>query len=146
MGVLFLMSISRFFRGTKMSFQHKIVFKDLSLSACCCWDSRLPSREMDQKLKFGGTIGSSYLEDSYLEFLFRHFKVFRLHAIQPDAAEAQRAHRGNVPSSCYMIGRAPNSFLIGHVTGLLFCLYVKLFFFHPFSTLLTFEAGCLALY
>ena len=46
---------------------------------------------MDQKFIFGGTIGYVGL---YLEFLFRHFKVFRLHATLDDAAEAVRAHSG----------------------------------------------------
>ena len=55
---------------------------------------------MDQTFKFGGTIGYGV---SYLEFLFRHFKVFRLHAIQHDAAEALRAHSSKGPGYCYMI-------------------------------------------
>ena len=79
---------------------------------------------MDQKYKFGGTIGYG---DSYLEFLFRRFKVFRLHAILHDAAGAVRAHSGKGPAYCYMIGRGPNSCLLAHLTGLLFCLYVKKF-------------------
>ena len=77
---------------------------------------------MDQKFKFGGTIGYG---DSYLEFLSRFFKVFRLHAILHDAVEAVRAHSGNEPGYSYMIRRGPKSCLLGHVTGLLFCLYVK---------------------
>ena len=79
---------------------------------------------MDQNFKFGGTIGYG---DSYLEFLFRHFKVLRLHAILHDAAGAVRAHSCRGPGYCYMIGRGPDSCLFGHVTGLLFCLYVKIF-------------------
>ena len=50
-------------------------------------------------------------------------KKIRLHAILHGAAGAVRAHSGH----CYMIGRGPNLCLIGHVTGLLFCLYVKIF-------------------
>ena len=46
-------------------------------------------REMDQKLKFGGTFGYG---DSYLEYLLRHFKVLRLYAVLHDAAGAIRAH------------------------------------------------------
>ena len=80
--------------------------------------------------------------DSYLEFLFRHFKVFRLHALLHDTAGAVRAHGGKGPGYCYMIGPGPNSCLPGHVTGLLFCLYEKSFY-PPFSTLSTFEAVCL---
>ena len=79
---------------------------------------------MDQKFKFGGTIGYG---DSYLEVWFRHFKVFRLHAILYDAAEAVRAHSGRGPDYCHVIGQGQNSYFLGHVTGLLFCLYVKLF-------------------
>ena len=79
---------------------------------------------MDQNFKFGGTIGYGEL---YLEFLFRNFKVFRLPAILHDAAGALRAHSGKGPVHCYMSDRGPNSCLLGHVTALLFCLYVKLF-------------------
>ena len=107
-----------------MSFENNSVCKNLFLSACFCWDSRLSLQEMDQKIKFGGMIGYG---DSYLEYLFRHFKVFRLHAILQDAARAVRAHSGKGPGKCDMIGRGPNSCLLGHVTGLLFCLYVKVF-------------------
>ena len=124
MDVLFLMSIFRLYPGLKMSFEHITVRKNLFLSACFCWDSRLSSREMDQKFKFGGTIGYG---DSYLDSVFRYSKVFRLHAILHDAAGAVRVHSGKGPGYCYMIGRGPNSCLVGYVTGLLFCLYVKIF-------------------
>ena len=124
MDVLFLMSVFRLYPGFKMSFEHNNVRKNLFRSACFCWDSRLSLREMDQKFKVGGTIGYG---NSYLELLFRHFKKFRLHAILHDAAGAVRAHTGKGPVYCYMIGRGPNSCLLGHVTGLLFCLYVKTF-------------------
>ena len=56
---------------------------------------------MEQKVKLGGTIGYG---DSYLEFLFRHCKVFRLHAILHDAAGAIPAHSNKGPGYCYMIG------------------------------------------
>ena len=79
---------------------------------------------MNQKFIFGGTIGYG---DSYLEFFIRHFKVFRLHAILHDAAWAVWAHSGERSSYCSMIGRGLISCFLGHVTGLLFCFYVKLF-------------------
>ena len=47
-----------------------------------------------------------------------------------DVAGAVRAHSGKGPGYCYLIGRGPNWCLLGHVNGLLFCLYVK--FFLPF--------------
>ena len=69
--------------------------------------------------------GSIRYREWYLEFLFRHFKVVRLHAILHDAAGATWAFSGTGPGYGYMIGRGPNSYLLGHVTGLLFCLCVK---------------------
>ena len=124
MDVLFLMNIFRLYPGLKVSFEHNSVRKNLFLSACFCWGSRFSLRELDQKCKFGGTIGYG---NSYLEILFRHFKKFRLHAILHDAAGAVRVLSGKGPGYCYMIGRGRNSSLLGHVTGLLFCLYVKIF-------------------
>ena len=97
MDVLFLLSIFRLYPGLKMSFEHNSVRKNLFLTACCCWDSRLSLREVDQNFKFGGTIGYG---DSYLEFLFRHFKIFRLHAILHDAAGAVGARSGKGPGYC----------------------------------------------
>ena len=124
MDVLFLKSTFRMYTGLKMSVEHNSFRKNLFLSACFCWDSRLSLREVDQKVEFGGTIGYG---DSCLQCVFRHFKIFRLHAILHDAAGAVRAHSGKGPGYCYMIGRGPISCLLGHVTGMLFCLYVKLF-------------------
>ena len=122
MDVLFFMSIFRMYRWLKMSFERNSVRKNLLLSAGFCWDSRLSLREMDQNFKFDGTIGYG---DSYLEFLFRHFKVFKLHAILLDTAGALRSHSGKGRGHCFMMGRGPNSCLFGYVTGLLFCLYVE---------------------
>ena len=82
-------------------------------------------------MKFGGTIGYG---DSYLEFLFRHFKVFTLQAILHDAAGAVQAHSGRGFGYCYMIGRGPISRLLGQVTELLIWLYVKIFLPSNFSS------------
>ena len=81
-------------------------------------------REMDQKFEFGGTIGYA---DSYLEFVFRLSKVYRLQAKLHDAAGVVKAHSGKGPGCCSIIGRGPNSCLLSRVTGLLFCLYKKVF-------------------
>ena len=107
-----------------MSFENKSVRKNLFHSEYICSDSRKSLRKMDQKFKFGGTIGYG---KSYLEFLFRHFKVFRLHAILQDAAAAVHAHSGKGPGYSYIVGRGPNSSLLGHVTGLLVCHSLKIF-------------------
>ena len=107
-----------------MSFEHNSVRKKLFLSAGFCWHSSLFLCDMDHNFKFGGLIGYG---NFYLDSLFRYSKVFRLHAILHDAAGAVRAHSNKGPGYCYLIGRGPNSCLLGHVTGLLFCLHVKIF-------------------
>ena len=122
--VLFLFSVFRLYPGLKMSFEHNSVRNNLFLVACLSWDSGLSLREMNQKFKFAGLIEYG---NSYLDYVFRYSKVFRLHAKLYDAAGAGRLHSGKGPGNCYMIGREPSSCLLGHVTGLLLCLYVKLF-------------------
>ena len=107
-----------------MSIENNSFRKNLLLSACFCWDSRLSSREMDQKLKFGGSIGYG---NSNSEFLYRHFKLFRLHARLHDAVGSVWPYSGEGSGNCYMIGRGPTTYLFGHLTGLLFCLYVRIF-------------------
>ena len=124
MDVLFLISIFRLYPGLRLSFEHNSVRKNLFLSAYFCWDSGLSLREMDQKFKIGGLSGYG---NSYLDSVFRYSKVFRLHAILHDAAGAVRAHSNEGPGYCYMIGRGPNFCLLGLVTGLKFCFYVKIF-------------------
>ena len=107
-----------------MTVKHNSVRKNLFLSACFRWDSSLSLDEMDQKFKVGALIGCG---NSCLHSVFCYSKVFRLHAILHDAAGAVRSHSSKGPGHWYMIGRGPKSCLLGHVTGLLFCLYVKLF-------------------
>ena len=119
------MSIFRFYSRLKLLFEHNSARKVVFLSACLCWDDRVSFRHRGQKNSFGGILGC--FDSSYLEFLFCPFEVFRLHAILHHAAGAVRAYSGKGPGYCYMIGRGPKSCLLGHVTGLLICLYVKLF-------------------
>ena len=124
MDVLFLISVFRLYPGLKMTFEQNPVRKSLFLSAFLCWNSRLSIHEMDQKFEFGGLIGYA---NSFLDSVFRYSKVFRLHTILHDAAGAVRSHSGKGPDYCYMIGRGLNYCLLGHVTGLFCCLFVRLF-------------------
>ena len=101
MDVLCLISVFRLYPGSKMTFEHNSVPKNLFLSACFCWHSGLSLSEMDQKFKFGGLIG--YV-NSYLDSVFRYSKVFRLNATLHDDAGAVRAHINKGPGYCYMIG------------------------------------------
>ena len=124
MDVLLIIGVFRLYPGFNMSFEHNSVRKTLFLSACFCWDSGISFREMDQKFIFGGLIGYG---NFCLDSVFPYSKNFRLHAILHDAAGAVRTHSGKGPGYCYMIGQGPISCWLGHVIGLLFCFYVKLF-------------------
>ena len=119
MHVLPLMSVSQLYYGLKLLFEHNSAHKNLFLSAGFCWNSRLSWRDTEQKLNFRGTIGYG---DSYLEFLFRPFKVYRLHATLHDAAGAVRSHSEKITGCCYIFGQAPVSCVLGDVTGIFFFL------------------------
>ena len=131
MNVFFSISNFRLYPELKITFEHNSVRKNLFLRACFCWDSRLSLHEMDQKFKFGGLIGYG---NSFLDSVFRYSKVLRLHAKLHDAAGALRSQSGKGPGYCNMIGRGPNSYLLGHMTGLRFCFYVKLFLHSIFNS------------
>ena len=83
--------------GNKISFKHNSLRKNLFFSKCLCWDSRCSLGELDQKYKLGGTFGSG---DTYLQFLFCQFKLFRLHARLLDAAREKGAHSGKRIGYC----------------------------------------------
>ena len=138
-GLFFLISVFRLYLGLKRSYEHISVRKSLFLSACFCWDSGIFYVRWTKNLNL---MDSLVMEIFFWTLLFVYkneiqspnkkskfvdSKVFRLHAILHDAAGAVRSHTGKEPGYCYMIGRGPKSGLVGPVTGLLFCLYVKFF-------------------
>ena len=108
----------------KNTFRQNTARKILLLSACYIWNDRVSLREMDQKFPIGGLIGYG---NSYLDSKICYSKVFRLHAILNDAAGAVRLQTSKGPGYWYMTARGPNICLLGHVTGLIFCLYGKNF-------------------
>ena len=116
-------SFLRYCSRVKLSFDYNSSRKHVFLSACRCWDDRNVSLQMDQKFKLDGTIGC---RASYWEFFISHSKVFR-HAILHDAAGAAGSHSREGLGFCYKVWQRPKFFFIGHVTGQLFCLNVKLF-------------------
>ena len=123
MDILLLVSIFRYNLGLNLPFRHNIARQKLFLSACYIWNDKVSLHEMDQKFPFGGLIGYG---SSYLDFMLCYSKVFRLHAILYDAAGAVRSNTGKRSGYCFIIGRGPNSCLLSHVTGLFFCLCVKI--------------------
>ena len=125
--VLLLMSIFGLYPVLKLSFKHISARKNLFLKACFCWDARLSLREMDRKFEYAGTVGYG---DSYLDYLFCHSKVLRLQALPHDVAGALRSLSDKGPGYSCIVGPRAKSCLLGHVTGLFFCLHVKLLAIH----------------
>ena len=118
------MSIFRLYPRLKMSFEHnsdRKTFFQVNVSVGLLDFHYV--RQM-KKITFGGTISYG---DSYLELSVRHFKVFRLQALLHVFVGAEKSHGGEDLGHSHMIGQGPNSCLLGHVTGILFFLYLKLF-------------------
>ena len=59
--------------------------------------------------------------------LFAKSKIFRLHAILHDSAGSVKSTTTKGPGYCYVAPSLPSSCFLGHVTGLVFCLFVKIF-------------------
>ena len=106
--------------------------KNCFLAACKKWDRNIYSDEIDQKFPHEGRIGYG---NSLLYFFFARSKIFRLHAILHDSAGAVKTTTDEGPGYCYMIPQFPSSCLLGHITGLFFCLYIKVHHHHIFKIL-----------
>ena len=62
-----------------------------------------------------------------MDYIFTNSKFFRLHAILPDAAGSVKSTTYKGAGFCYVLPRFPSSCFLGHVTGLFFCLNIKVF-------------------
>ena len=141
MEVIFLVINFRINLRYNSKFLHNCTPKNLVLSVCYCWNETVSLRRTHKKFLHGGRIGYG---ESCLDAVFRYFKVFRLQAILHDANGAVRLQTGKGPGYCCMVGRGPNCCLLGHVTGLLFCILGKKFLHFIFDLLdSTFETVCL---
>jgi hypothetical protein len=99
--------------------------KNYFLAACKLLDESVYLANVHEDCPYGGTIG---IGDSRLDKLFRHFKIFRLHAIMHDAAGHMRERYNVGPGYCYVLNHFPiNSCLIAHISGLAYCIYLKVF-------------------
>ena len=72
---------------------------------------------------YGGLIG---IDDSSLDKYLKDSKILRLHAILHDAAGFVDEVYNTGPTYCYILPWKCNSSLIGHLSGITFCLFVKL--------------------
>ena len=121
MNVQKLIEILRVFEIIRQDFSSNTKRKNLFLCTCIVLDPDINLKEMDQKFPFGGLIGHG---NSCMDYFFANSKIFRLHAILHDSS-GSTTKKG--PGYCYVASSLPSSSFLGHVTGLFFCLYVKIF-------------------
>ena len=90
--------------------------------------------EIALKLKpYGGMIG---IDNSSWDKHLKNRKILRLHAILHDAGGFIEEIRNEGPDYSYMLPFKLKSCFSGHVTGILFCLYLKYFHSVIFQLLL----------
>ena len=109
--------ISRIFPGNSKRFNY-------FLSTCKHIHKRCDLNEIIFKCPHGGIIG---IGNSRLDSLLSGSKLFRLHAILHDAHGFMKSEYDVGPGYVYTTAFPVNNCLLGHVTGLAFCLYVKHF-------------------
>ena len=124
MNVQKLNEVLRNFDLIKHDFSSNTKRKNYFLCTCIVLDPNINLKEMDQKFPFGGLIGYG---NSCMDYFFANSKTLRLHAILHDAAGSVNSTTYKGPGYCYVLPRFPSSCFLGHVTGLIFCLYVKIF-------------------
>lgn len=98
--------------------------KNLFLATCYQLGAVFDLEDVSEECPHGGLIG---IGDSKLEKYFRKFKVFRLHAALHDASGYMKQRYNVGPGYVYAVSCPVSNCLIGHVTGLSFCVYLKLF-------------------
>ena len=107
--------------------------KNYFLATCKYLDNTVALEYLNECVPFGGIIG---IDNSRLEYIFGRFKFMRLHAILHDAAGYMKSEFNSGPGYCYLFPWLPNFCILGHVTGLSYCLALKLF--SPFYSTLDF--------
>ena len=100
--------------------------KNYFLAACQTLDPHVDLFEVDILCKYGGKIGIG--NSKVLEPLLNNSKVVRLHAILHDASGFMKSEYDVGSGYCYMFSRCPiNICFLGHVSGLTYCSFLKIF-------------------
>ena len=116
--------ILRVFEIIRQDFSSNTKRKNLFLCTCIVLDPDKKLKKMDQKFPFGGLIGYG---NSCMDYFFAKSKIFRLHAILHDSAGSVKSTTKKGPGYRYVAPCLPSSCFLVHVTGLFFCLFVKIF-------------------
>lgn len=113
------------FQSISKVFITNSIRKNYFLAVCWCINNNADLMEIDTVATYGGNIGAG---DSYLEPLLNSIKIIRLHAVIHDACGFMKTMYDIGPGYCYLSPiRCPNSCYLGHISGILFCVSLKLF-------------------
>lgn len=96
--------------------------KNYFLATCSHLDEYSNLDFINETCPHGGLIG---IGDSYLEGILKHFKLFRLHAALHDACGYMKSVHSSGPGYSYVVPCKFSSCFIGHITGLGFCIYLR---------------------
>lgn len=100
--------------------------KNAFLAVCYCINNEIKLHDVNALAEFGGLIGPG---NSKLDQYFKHFKIFRLHAIFHDAFGFMKSNYDEGPGYVYAMTSKPiftNSMFLGHITGLAYWVFMKL--------------------
>ena len=128
MDVRLLVTVLRFYYSALnylFPFRRNTERKNLFLSVCHCLDQKINMREMNILYPHGGLIGYG---NSKLDTLVRFSNVFpytQIYTMQL-VLFMQRKEADRVTVTCLDVD-PPSSCVLGHITGLLYCLYLKMF-------------------
>lgn len=105
-------------------FPENTLRKNYFISACKYIDSSVNLCDINTSCEYGGIIG---IGDSCLDYFFKGSKLLRLHAILHDAHGFMKCEYGTGPGYVYAFPFPVSNCLLGHLSGLLFCIRLKIF-------------------
>ena len=123
MDIVTLLSIFSSYSSIFPMFPNNKKRKNSFLAVCKVWKQNINLEENDQIFPHGGPIGYG---NSLLEIFLARSKVFRLHSFLHNSAGAVKATTTHGPAYCYMLPQFPSPCLLGHFTGLFFCIFIKI--------------------
>jgi hypothetical protein len=107
--------------------------KNLFLATCSFIDASVDIELISASCPYGGLIG---VDDSKLENILNRFKLFQVHAAFHDACGYMKREYKSGPGYVYAVSCPISNCLLGHITGLTMCSYIKIFRRHLYDILL----------
>ena len=118
--------IHEIYTSLKQTYPDNSNRRNYFLAACFLFFVRSDNLNYDILIKlrlYGGLIG---IDNSSLDKYLKNSKILRLHAILHDAAGFIHEFYQQGPTYCYMLPWNCNNSLLGHLSGIAFCLFIKL--------------------